>query len=93
VTSPRPREPHPLHRPVSPTDVLRKRDLIRSFVTENRTEVNGNVTIRFGDHAGSDAGDTLSSSEAAWAIARDSSDAAAMGAEMGSVSSSSRFSF
>jgi hypothetical protein len=29
VTSRHPREPHPLHRPVSPADVLPKRDLIR----------------------------------------------------------------
>ena len=29
VTSPRPREPHPLRRPVSPADVLRKRDSVQ----------------------------------------------------------------
>jgi hypothetical protein len=30
VTSPRPREPHPLRRPVSPADVLRARDSVQS---------------------------------------------------------------
>ena len=44
VTSLRPREPHPLHQPVSPADVLRKRDLILYSVSEIRTYVNENVT-------------------------------------------------
>src|SRR5208282_5084788 len=45
VTSRRPREPLPLHQPVSPADVLSVSEIRCALVTERGTDVKGNVAL------------------------------------------------